>query len=191
MTDNEQLAENLHLLLNRKKRELEILRQVSSEINKNLDVDQVATTILQAMADNFGFEHSMILLLEEHSNSLVVLATYGYDGYSGIGAKTPVGLGVIGMVAKRKKIVRMSNMGMQRTYMQAIREEVIKEDQTQLEDKVSLPGLTDVESQVAIPMLIENRLIGVFSVESREKNIFDKSDELLIDILAHQAAIAL
>ena len=100
MTDHEQPVENPHLLLNQKKKELEVLRKVSSQINKNLDIDNVATTILQTEADNFGFEHSMIFLLEKESNSLVVLATYGYNDQSGIGAKTPVGLGVMGMVAK-------------------------------------------------------------------------------------------
>ena len=56
---------------------------------------------------------------------------------------------------------------------------------------ISLPGLANAESQVAIPMLIENDLIGVFSVESEEVNIFDKSDELIIKILANQTASAL
>ena len=40
-------------------------------------------------------------------------------------------------------------------------------------------------------MLIENELIGVFSVESDRVNIFDKSDELIIKILANQTASAL
>ena len=58
-------------------------------------------------------------------------------------------------------------------------------------DEIVLPGLQNAESQVAIPMLIENELIGVFSVESDRVNIFDKSDELIIKILANQTASAL
>ena len=52
-------------------------------------------------------------------------------------------------------------------------------------------GLKDGESQVAIPMLLENELVGVFSVESKKVNIFDKSDEYLIGILANLAASAM
>ena len=53
-------------------------------------------------------------------------------------------------------------------------------------DEVVLPGLQNAESQV-IPMLIENELIGVFSVESDRVNIFDKSDELIIKIIRQLA----
>ena len=38
--------------------------------------------------------------------------------------------------------------------------------------KFELPGLKNAESQVAIPMLLENELVGVFFVESEKMNIF-------------------
>ena len=85
----------------------------------------------------------------------------------------------------------MANLGMQRSYMQAIREQVQITNKNKLQDKVELPGLKNAESQVAIPMLIDNELVGVFSVESEKMNIFDKSDEILIGILANQTASAL
>ena len=75
--------------------------------------------------------------------------------------------------------------------MQAVREQVKITNNTQLQDEVELPGLKNAESQVAIPMLIDDELVGVFSVESEEMNIFDKSDEILIGILANQTASAL
>ena len=40
-------------------------------------------------------------------------------------------------------------------------------------------------------MLLEDKLIGVLSVESTEVNIFKKSDEMIIRILANQTASAL
>ena len=100
-------------------------------------------------------------------------------------------MGVIGMVAKRRKLMRMANLGAQRAYMQAVKQQVNQTTPTKIQEEEVLPGLQDVESQVAIPMMLEEKLVGVFSVESREINIFDKDDELLIGILANQAAIAL
>ena len=87
--------------------------------------------------------------------------------------------------------MRMANLGAQRAYMQAVKEQVNQTTTTKIQEEEVLPGLQDVESQVAIPMMLEEKLVGVFSVESREINIFDKGDELLIGILANQAAIAL
>ena len=100
-------------------------------------------------------------------------------------------MGVIGTVAKRKKLMRMANMGMQLSYMKAIKNQVKDDENLNVKEEVTLPGLKDVESQVAIPMLIDDELVGVFSVESNKVNIFNKSDELLISILANQSASAL
>jgi class 3 adenylate cyclase len=177
-------------LLERKTKEVEIIQQVSSEINKTLDLEIIGKSMLLAMDEYFGFQHSMILLMDNETQSLSVLSTHGY-GEKGVGAKVAVGMGVIGMVAKRKKLMRMANMGMQLSYMQAIRQQVTETSEAKLQQEEVLPGLPDVESQVAIPMLLEEELVGVFSFESKEVNIFDKADEFLIGILANQAASAL
>ena len=182
--------ENIKILLNRKSKEIEIIKQISNQINKSLDLNLIASSMLSLMNEFFGFKHSMILLVSENKKHLNVLETYGYEK-RGIGAKVEFGVGVIGIVAEKKKLMRMANLGMQRSYMQAIREQVQITNKNKLQDKVELPGLKNAESQVAIPMLIDNELVGVFSVESEKTNIFDKSDEILIGILANQTASAL
>ena len=177
-------------LLERKKREIELIKDVSGQINKTLDIDSIAQTMLELMDKHFGFEHSMILTLDSNNETLSVLATHGYKD-RGIGAKVRVGVGVIGMVAKRKKLMRMANMRMQMNYMHAVKKEVIKSNSDKVKETVPLPGLKDVESQIAIPMILDEELVGVFSVESQKLNLFDKEDELVITILANQTASAI
>ena len=164
------------------------LLQISSQINKTLDVNLIASAMLNAMDEFFGFKYSMILLIDEKMQKLNVLATHGYE-IKGIGASVKLGVGVIGIVAK-KKMMRMANLGMQRSYMNAIKNQINPKEKN-LSDEVELPGLKNVESQVAIPMLFNDELIGVLSVESEKVNIFNNSDELLIGILANQTANAL
>lgn len=177
-------------LLERKKKEIELIKEVSGQINKTLDINSIAQTMLELMDKHFGFEHSMILTLDSNNETLSVLATHGYKD-RGIGAKVRVGVGVIGMVAKRKKLMRMANMRMQMNYMNAVKKEVIKSNSDTVKKTVPLPGLKDVESQIAIPMILDEELVGVFSVESQKLNLFDKEDELVITILANQTASAL
>ena len=74
--------------------------------------------------------------------------------------------------------------------MNAIKNQISPEAKN-LSDEVELPGLKNAESQVAIPMLFNDELIGVLSVESKKINIFNNSDETLIGILANQTANAL
>jgi len=182
--------ENLKKVLERKTKEFEIIKQISSQINKTLDVNLIASAMLKAMDEFFGFKYSMILLVDEKMQNLNVLATHGYE-IKGIGASVRLGVGVIGMVAKKKKMMRMANLGMQRSYMKAIKNQISPEEKKKLGNEVELPGLKNAESQVAIPMLFNNELIGVLSVESEKVNIFNNSDELLIGILANQTANAL
>ena len=182
--------ENLKKVLERKTKEFEIIKQISSQINKTLDINFIASAMLNAMDEFFGFKYSMILLVDEKMQKLNVLASHGYD-IKGIGASVKLGVGVIGIVAKKKKMMRMANLGMQRSYMKAIKNQISPEEKKRLGNEVELPGLKNAESQVAIPMLFNNELIGVLSVESEKVNIFNNSDELLIGILANQTANAL
>ena len=91
--------------------------------------------MLSLMDEYFGFKHSMILLVSEDKKYLNVLKTYGYEN-KGIGAKVNFGIGVIGIVAQKKKLMRMANLGMQRSYMQAIRKQVSVSDNKKLQDEV-------------------------------------------------------
>ena len=183
-------AKTLAAQLERRNKEIEIIERVASQISKTLNLDAIAKTMLISMEEYFGFKHSMILLLDGSESVLKVIATHGYEE-EGIGAEVKIGVGVIGMVAKKKKLMRMANLGAQKQYMQAIKQQIQPSDETAVVDVTSLPGLKNAESQVAIPMLMEDELIGVFSVESDQVNIFDKSDELIIKILANQTANAL
>ena len=157
--------EKVKKLLERRSKEIEIIKQISNQINKSLNLNSIARDMLKLMNEFFGFNHSMILLVSQDKKYLNVLETYGYKN-KGVGAKVKFGVGVIGIVAEKKRLMRMANLGMQRSYMQAVREQVKITNNTQLQDEVELPGLKNAESQVAIPMLIDDELVGVFSVES-------------------------
>ena len=125
-------------LLERRTKEVEIIKQISGQINKSLNLSVIASTMLSLMDEYFGFKHSMILLVSEDKKYLNVLETYGYEN-KGIGAKVNFGIGVIGIVAQKKKLMRMANLGMQRSYMQAIRKQVSVSDNKKLQDEVELP----------------------------------------------------
>ena len=188
---NQQIIDELNDHLSRKTQEVRIIQQIASEINSTIDLDKVLEIMLQSMDEVFGFNHSMILLFDPQSNLLNVVASRGYEN-SGLGAEVALGQGVIGVVAKRKKMMRMGNIGAQMSYLSAVRTRVEATGRRKkLQEKVSLPGLTNVQSQVAIPLMVKESLIGVFAVESAETNIFDERDEVLITILANQAASAI
>ncbi len=176
--------------LAQKTAEVRVLQQVSTVINSTLNLDEILDIVMRTMDELFGFSHS-ILLLDDSGESLSVVASHGYEE-DAIGAQVPVGTGLIGVVAKKRRMMRLSNLGQRRAYVSTVRSRMEQDGQAgELGEVAKLPGLPAVESQIAIPLLIKDTLIGVFSVESEEHRVFSERDEILITVVANQAASAI
>jgi len=59
------------------------------------------------------------------------------------------------------------------------------------QEDAHFPGLKSVESKIAIPLLVGDRLIGVFNVESEKPYSFQEEDEALLTTIGSQLAIAI
>ena len=171
--------------------EVAFLHRISTEINSTLDLDEIASIVLRLMAELFGFKHSLLLLLEEDGKSLGVVAGRGYP-QSAVGVQVPLGAGVIGLAAQKRRILRVGNLGRRRAYAAAVRAQVERSAQAgDLGEARRLPGLADVEAQIAIPLLIRDALVGVFSVECADIPLFDARDESRAGVVGNLAASAI
>lgn len=190
IAENQQIVDRLNRELARKSNEVRIIQQISSEITSTLDLDRILETILSAMDRVLGFQHAMILLKDQSADKLTVTAGRGYD-HTTVGAEVAFGHGVVGVVAERKKMMRVGNIGASVRYLMAVRANLKEADQPDLSDTAKLPSLANVQSQLAMPLLVKDRLIGVLVVESLKPNAFDELDEVLLTIVANQAATAI
>src|SRR3954467_7988803 len=100
--------------LARKTAEVDVLRRIALDINSTLDLDRIYEVVLRTMDEFFGFRHSIILLLEG-SDTLRVVVSRGY-GDQPLGGTVKLGNGVIGTVAKRRRLMRVNNLRQQRAY---------------------------------------------------------------------------
>ena len=183
--------DSLNEQLRRKAAEVEVLRHSSLEINNTLDLEEIFDVVLRTMGELFDFHHSIILLPDASEHTLQVVASRGYE-VQALGGTVAFGTGVIGMVAQRLRLMRVSNLGQQRAYAATIRGQMEAAGRgDELHDVVPVPGLPHAESQIAIPLLIGEDLVGVFSVESPDHRPFSDHDELLVTIVANQAASAI
>jgi DNA-binding NtrC family response regulator len=189
-SDAEKLARTAADLA-RKSAEFQVLQRVSSDINSTLELDEIYDVALRTMGELFEFHHANILLLEPEGDTLTVVASHGYENQA-IGGHVRIGTGVIGMVAQKRKMLHVSNLGQQRAYAAAQRRQMIKSGRgTEIADAVSVPGLANAESQFAIPLLVRDDLIGVFSIESPVRRSFSEHDRALVSIIANQIASAI
>ena len=177
--------------LARQAAELQILQRVATEINATLDLEEIYDIALRTMDDLFEFHHAIILLVEPGGEMLRVVASRGYENQA-IGGRVQVGVGAVGMVAQKRKILQLGNLGQQRAYASAQRRQMMKAGRgAEIGDVVPVPGLPNAESQIAIPLLIRDELVGVFSIESPVRQAFDEHDRSLVTIVANQIASAI
>jgi class 3 adenylate cyclase len=188
---NQETIDRLNRDLAKRTHDVRIIQQISTEITSTLDLQEVLGIVLGAMERVLGFRHSMLLLAEPAGDALVVAATRGYPA-PGKEVRVRIGDGVIGVVAERRTPMRIGNVGASLRYLQAIRARMQAAGQAPPgDDTVGLPGLPDVQSQLALPLLVKDRLVGVLAVESPKPNAFDELDEVLLRIVGNQAATAI
>jgi class 3 adenylate cyclase len=191
IAENQQTIDRLNRDLARKSNEVRIIQQISTEITSTLDLDEVLAIVLRAMERVLGFEYSMVLLKDLAQAKLRVFASRGYDP-NGVGAEVALGHGVLGVVAERKRMMRIGNIGTSIAYLAGIRARMeAAGDIAAGAATPILPGLAKAQSQLALPLLVKDRLVGVLAVESPKANAFDELDEILLTIVANQAATAI
>jgi len=170
-------------------RELRSLRAISDRVNRASCLEVLLENALQALDEELGFRQSMVLLPDERGH-LVTTASHGY-GSAGVGAEVPLGEGLIGTVAARRRPMRVAGVGAELRYWRTIRAELQHAGKAPGTPEIPLPGLPDAQAQLALPLLVGDRLVGVLALESREAMAFDAWTETFLNILANQVALGI
>ena len=165
------------------------LQFVSERINRAGDLESLLDEVLEALDEYFKFSHTSVLLWDEGTHRLITLASHGY-GQSGIGAEVALGEGLIGTVARERRLLRLTSLEGDLRYARAIRRES-SAGQRNLADEIPLPGLPDAQSVLAIPLTVGSRLIGIFMAEDRDPMRFGEWHEAYLEIVANQIALGI
>jgi hypothetical protein len=170
-------------------RELRGLQAISGRVNRASCLEALLESVLQALDEELGFRHSMVLLPDGRGR-LVTTASHGY-GSGGVGAEVPMGEGLIGTVAARRRPMRVAGIGAELRYWRTIRAELQHAGKSPSAPEIPLPGLPDAQAQLAQPLLVGDRLVGVLALESRTAMAFDAWTETFLNILANQIALGI
>jgi adenylate cyclase len=154
-------------------------------------LDALLSTALEALADLFGHVHSFVMFPDEERTRLYTGASYGFEP-SGVGSEVVVGEGMLGQSAERRSVVRVTNMALERVIAQGVRSAVERRgEESMLEKEIPLPGLPDVKSQLILPLLSRNKLLGVLCLQSAEPGRFLETDERVMQIVARHLAASM
>ncbi len=167
------VLENARLFqsVRRQARQLELIQEISQKINSILDIDQLLDEVSRTVSSTFGYQHVAIFLVDEAKHELYFGAQVGYPP-DVVEMRLPIygNRGVVAAVAATCEPILVSDVQ---------------------EDPRYIPALDSVKSELAIPMVIGENLVGVFNLESDSLNAFDEADTQLMMTLGQQITVAL
>lgn len=158
--------------------QLSLVRKVSAEAANVLNLDELARRVANLVLDTFGYYYVALFTLEPDQENLISRASAGPVG-SGEGdrASSPpappvaLGQGIVGQVAQ--------------TGQEVLAGDVSREPHYRYVDV-----LPETRSEAALPLKVEDRILGVLDVQSDQAERFDETDVLVLRALADQIAIA-
>lgn len=170
---------------------LNALRHSTEHLSACANLECLLEKAVDCLEKKFGFSHLMLLMHDEARGCLFTLASRGY-AQSGIGSEIPVGSGLIGICARERSPIRIGFMTSEYTYGRTVRDGLAAEGQIDaLETAIPLPGLPNAASQMAIPIVAGDRLLGVIYVESLADLHFGYDEEDALVVFAAQLGLAM
>jgi GAF domain-containing protein/predicted pyridoxine 5'-phosphate oxidase superfamily flavin-nucleotide-binding protein len=165
------------------------LADLSARLSRCPDLDTLVSATVDGLRDCLGYEHALLLLLDEEGKKLYTIASCGYES-EGVGSEVTVGDGIVGMAAARCAPMRVGNVRQMNKYARSVQRSY-EGHGIRPGREIPVPGLLDAESRVAVPALALGELIGVLLVESRRRLAFDDTDVALLTAVAGLAASAI
>lgn len=154
--------------------QLMLLNDVSQSIVMTLDLKHLLEQITFLVHNTFGYHHVAIYSIDNEKKEVVCESLTGhFDNLFPELHRIPFGTGVIGWVAQSKKTLHSNDVEVNPHY------------------KNYYPGQIQVKSELAVPIIIGEEILGVLDIHGPERNAFDENDVLVIETLADQIAVAM
>jgi len=164
----------MFLAQQRRAEQFRVIGEVGRQITSIMEVNQLLNQVVQSIHKTFGYDHVAIAMIEED------YAVYRYGAgplwenpafnfnpsHLKIGSE-----GITGIVAASGELI----------YLPDVRED---------------PGYVEMQgsktlSELTVPIKVKDKIIGVLDAQSERLNAFDNTDQVVLQSLADQTAVAI
>ncbi len=145
---------------------LRLLYQVSNVIHSTLDSQEALERIIREAVRIMRASSGSVVLLNPHTGFLEIQAANGLPA-NAKSLRLRVGEGITGWVARTGKAARVGKVE---------------------EDPRYVMVRKHIESELAVPLVVEGEIRGVLNVDSDRQDAFSADDQSLLEELALQAA---
>jgi sigma-B regulation protein RsbU (phosphoserine phosphatase) len=148
---------------------LETLSEIGREFGAILNLDELLTRIANLTRRVIDYRTFGILLVNDETGELEMKVAVRYGDKISV-PRVKLGVGLVGYAALHKEPVVVPDVSTDPRYIKVV---------------------DDARSELVIPLLLKDRCIGVFDLESPELDAFTKSHVEILTLLASQAAVAI
>jgi sigma-B regulation protein RsbU (phosphoserine phosphatase) len=148
---------------------LQTLAEIAREFGAILNLDELLTKIANLTKRVIDYRTFGILLLNEETSELEMKVAVRYGDMVHL-PRVKLGVGLVGYAALHKEAVLVPDVSNDPRYIKVV---------------------DDAKSELAIPLMVKDRCIGVFDLESPDLDAFTKSHVEILTLLASQAAVAI
>jgi len=155
-------------------KEVNALYQTSQGLASSLDTDELIKDVVNLLQQNFGYYHTQVYLMDPSSSDLILKSDSGETGTRLIEKehRLPRGTGIVGHVIE--------------TAMPFVTNDV--------NDVMFFnrdPFLPDTQSELTVPIKIDEEVVGVIDVQDKPPNKLTDNDLQLVVAVADQLSVAL
>src|SRR5215469_5260691 len=147
-----------------------LLLEVADVVNTTLDLDTTLRRVAELVRKVIDYEIFAILLLNERTQELRFRFQVGYPREYADRARIRVGCGVTGRAAQQRKALLI--------------EDVTKESD-------NIEAIPNVRAELAVTLIVKNRLIGVIDLEAREPGYFTEEHRRLLELIGSRMAVGI
>jgi GAF domain-containing protein len=161
--------------LERRTVQVQVAAEIARDATAVRDLNHLLDSAINLIRSRFGFYHSGIFLLDEAGEYAVLEAATGEAGREMLARNHKLKVGEVGIVGFA------AGSGLPRIALD------VGEDAVHFKN----PFLPDTRSEMALPLVVGERVIGVLDVQSEQVSAFNDDDIRVLQILADQIAVAI
>src|SRR5246500_1532552 len=150
-----------------------LLYEISHELTSILDREELLRRIAERVKKLVDYHVFTVMLWNESTQMLESVFAQRYEDAIPSRVEMPLHQGITGTAAAERRTIRVVDVRLDPRYVAGCQADV------------------EVRSELVVPLLLQNRLIGVLDLESTKPHAFSAEHERLLNILGSYIAVAL
>ena len=148
---------------------LATITEIGEEVNASLDLNEVLARTAALIKRHIDYEIFGVFMFDGDGSYLKQRFSIGYPRELAENLRVPVGQGITGTAAATGHSVRVGDT---------------------LTDPRYINAIENVRSELAVPLMLRNRCVGVLDIQSRHPDYFTRDQQKILTLLASRLAIA-